>query len=269
MQTALITGASFGIGAAFAQELASHQVNLVLVARSQAKLQQLAETFTATYGVQVRVIVQDLTELDAAAQVFTAVQQQGQQIDLLVNNAGIGDYGRFSERSHQQQSNIVKLNVLALVELTHLFLPGMQQRGCGGIINVSSISAFQPIPYLAVYSASKTFILHFSQALWAENKSTGVRILAVCPGPTKTDFFSKAEMDISSELMGAQTYEMPEDVAQEALQALAAGKSTLVTGGWRNRAIANANRLAPRELLLNVLEKQFRPQASQSESPER
>ncbi len=265
MQTALITGASFGIGAAFAQELASRQVNLVLVARSAEKLQQLAETFTANYGVQVRVIVQDLTQPDAATEVFTAVQRQG--IDLLVNNAGIGDYGRFSERSHQQQANIIKLNVLALVELTHLFLPGMQQRGCGDIINVSSISAFQPIPYLAAYSASKAFILHFSQALWAENISTGVRILVVCPGPTKTDFFAKAEMDISSELMGAQTYETPEDVVKAALQALAAGKSTLVTGGWRNRAIANANRIAPRELLLNVLERRFRPQP-QPESPE-
>jgi len=265
MQTALITGASFGIGAAFAQELASRQVNLVLVARSAAKLQQLAETFTADYGVQVQVIVQDLTQPDAAVEVFAAVQQG---IDLLVNNAGIGDYGQFSGRSHQQQANLVKLNVLALVELTHLFLPGMQQRGSGGIINVSSISAFQPIPYLAAYSASKVFILHFSQALWAENKSTGVRILVVCPGPTKTDFFAKAEIDISSELMGAQTYETPEDVVKAALQALAAGQSTLVTGGWRNRAIANANRLAPRELLLNVLEKRFRPQP-QRQSPER
>lgn len=259
MQTALITGASAGIGEAFAHELAARQMNLVLVARSQAKLIRLAEDLQAKFGIQVEVVAQDLTEPDAPAQVFEVVKQQGQVIDLLINNAGFGDYGPFAERSLQEQSGMVKLNVLALVELTHLFLAGMQQRRSGGIINVSSISGFQPIPYLSVYSASKAFILYFSEALWAENRSKGVKILALCPGPTKTDFFSRAEMEQNVKLMEQQTYEDPQDLVQNALKALAAGKSWLVTGSLRNHAIVNANRLAPRQLLVQALEKQFRP----------
>ncbi len=266
MQTALITGASAGIGLAFAQELASRQTNLVLVARSKTKLQRLAATLQNQFSVRVTVIVQDLTQPEAVTQVFKTVQQQGQQIDLLVNNAGGGDYGPFAERSRQRQSDIIKLNILALVELTHLFLPEMQQRGSGAIINLSSTSAFQAVPYLATYSASKAFVLHFSEALWVENKSKGVKILAVCPGPTKTDFFTSAEMDLHSVLMESQTYETAEDVVQEALKALAAGRSNVVTGGLRNRVVVNANRLVPRELLMRGLEKEFRPQPK-PESP--
>lgn len=265
MQTALITGASSGIGAAFAQELASRQTNLILVARTEAKLQKLAAALQDQFGVQVSVIVQDLTQPDAPAQVFETVSQQGQEIDLLINNAGIGDYGEFAGRSPQRQSDIIKLNILALVELTHWFLPQMQQRGAGGIINLASTSAFQPVPYLSAYAATKAFVLHFSEALWAENKAKGVNILAVCPGPTQTDFFTSAQMDTHSALMEGQTYETAEDVVQAALSALAAGKSNVVTGGLRNQILANANRLAPRELLMRALEKQFRPPSPRPE----
>ena len=146
MQTALITGASLGIGAAFAHELAARQSNLILVARSEAKLQQLATALQTEFGIEARVVVQDLTQPAAATEVFEIVQQQGWVVDLLVNDAGMGDYGMFSQRSLKQRSKIVKLNVVALLELTHLFLAGMQQRRYGGIINLSSISAFQPIP---------------------------------------------------------------------------------------------------------------------------
>jgi short-subunit dehydrogenase len=257
MQTALITGASLGIGAAFAQELAARQTNLILVARSEDKLQQQAENLQTKFGIQVKVIVQDLTQLDASSQIFELVK--GEAIDLLVNNAGIGDYGPFAERSLERQSAIVKLNILALVEMTHLFLPGMQQRGSGGIINLSSISAFQSIPYLAAYAASKAFVLHFSEALWAENKAKGVQVMALCPGPIHTGFFAQAEMEGNTRLMARQSYEDPEDVVKKALKALAEGRSNLVTGGLRNHAIVNANRLAPRELLVRALEKEFRP----------
>ncbi len=261
MQTALITGASAGIGEAFAKELASRQTNLVLVARSQDKLTRLAEDLQTKFGIQVNVVAQDLIQLDAPIKVFEIVKQQGQVIDLLINNAGLGDYGPFAERSLERQSAIVKLNILATVEMTHLFLPGMQQRGSGGIINLSSISAFQSIPYLAVYAASKAFVLHFSEALWAENKAKGVQVMALCPGPTHTDFFAEAEMERNAALMARQSYESPEDVVKKALEALAEGRSNLITGGFRNHAIVNANRLAPRELLVRELEKEFRPQA--------
>ncbi len=261
MQTALITGASAGIGAAFARELAAGQTNLVMVARSEEKLLKLSSTLETEFGIQTTVIVQDLTQPDAPSQIYETVKQQGLEIDLLINNAGIGDYGAFSQRSPQRQSAIVKLNVMALVEITALFLPTMQARGSGGIINVSSLAGFQPIPYLATYSASKAFVLRFSEALWAENQSTGVKVMALCPGPTTTDFFAEAEMDRNSALMESQSYETPEAVVKKGLEALAAGRSHLVTGGLRNQAIVNASRLAPRELLVKGLEKQFRPPA--------
>lgn len=257
MQTALITGASAGIGAAFAQELAARQTNLILVARSGEKLRQQSEDLQTKFGIQVEVIAQDLTQPGAPGRVFQAVEQV---VDLLINNAGVGDYGVFAERSLERQLAIIKLNVLALVEMTHLFLPAMQQRGTGGIINLSSISAFQSIPYLAVYAASKAFILHFSEALWAENKAKGVQVMALCPGPVHTGFFVEAEIERNLELMKRQTYEDSQDVVRKALKALAEGRSNLVTGGLRNQAIVNANRLAPRELLVQALEKEFRPQ---------
>lgn len=259
MQTALITGASAGIGAAFAYTLAERQTNLVLVARSEAKLQKLSADLEQQFEIQAKVIVQDLTQPGAAAQVFEAVNQQGLAIDLLINNAGVGDYGPFAQRSPQRQADIVKLNVLALVEMTSLFLPPMQKRGSGGIINVGSIAGFQPIPYLATYSASKAFVLRFSEALWAENKDKGVKVMALCPGPTTTDFFTQAEMDSNTALMAQQSYETPESVVKAGLAALAAGKSHLVTGSIKNQIIVNASRMAPREFLAKMLEKQFRP----------
>ncbi len=259
MQTALITGASSGIGAAFARELAAREYNLVLVARSEAKLQQLVTELEPSHGVQIQVIVQDLTQPDAAGQIYAAIAELGLTLDLLVNNAGCGDYGEFAQRSFQQQSDIVKLNVLAVVEMTHLFLPQMQQRQSGGIINVGSLAGFQPIPYLAVYSASKAFILRFSEALWAENKSRGVQIMALCPGPTQTNFFAAANMEHNAKLMAAQSYEDPREVVRLGLKALAEGRSHLVTGGWQNHLLVNASRLAPREVLAEKLEVHFRP----------
>jgi uncharacterized protein len=259
MHTALITGASAGIGAAFAYELAAQQANLVLVARSEDKLKKLAADLEDQFGTHATIIVQDLTQLGAAAQVYRAIDQQGLEIDLLINNAGIGDYGPFAQRALQRQSDIVKLNVLALVEMTSLFLPPMQQRGSGGIINVGSIAGFQPIPYLATYAASKAFVLRFSEALWAESREHGVKVMALCPGPTTTDFFAQAEMDSNSALMASQSYETAESVAKAGLAALAAGKSHLVTGSLKNQILVNASRMAPREFLAKMLEKRFRP----------
>ncbi|WP_208345859.1 SDR family NAD(P)-dependent oxidoreductase, partial [Aetokthonos hydrillicola] len=189
MSTALITGASGGIGQAFAEELAAQNINLVLVSRSEEKLNQLAQQLQAQYKIQVDAIVKDLTEPSATQVVYDTVQAKGLRIDLLINNAGFGDYGDFAERDGERQLKIIQLNIIALVDLTHKFLPEMRQRRSGGIINLSSLSGFQPIPYLSVYAASKAFILSFSQALWAENRDYGVRVLVVCPGPVDTNFF--------------------------------------------------------------------------------
>lgn len=252
MATALITGASAGIGAIFAQELAARQTNLVLVARSEAKLQQLAQQLQDKYNIQVEFLVQDLTEPAAAKAVFDAVTQKGLTIDLLINNAGFGEYGSFAELNGERQVKMVQLNILALVDLTHQFLPEMRQRRSGSIINMSSTAAFQPMPYFSVYAASKAFVLSFSEALWAENSSYGVRVLAVCPGPTETNFFQEAGFPQSLASVAAQNYTPAAVVVREALQALEKNQSTLVPGAIANQLVANLHRFLPRETLASL-----------------
>ncbi|AFY35531.1 SDR family oxidoreductase [Calothrix sp. PCC 7507] len=257
MSTALITGASGGIGKAFAQKLAARQTNLVLVARSEEKLNQLAQELQEKYKIRVDVIVKDLTETNAANAVFDVTKSQGLTIDLLINNAGFGDYGDFAERDGERQVKMVQLNILALVDLTHQFLPLMRQRRSGSIINVSSIAAFQPIPYLSVYAASKAFVLSFSESLWAENRQYGVRILVACPGPTETDFFTEA--DFPQSFTGKTSkISTPEEVVNDTLNALERGDSTVVSGSFLSKIITNLSRFVPRETLVSILEKQFK-----------
>ncbi|GAB1541512.1 SDR family oxidoreductase [Scytonema sp. NUACC21] len=257
MPTALITGASGGIGKAFAEELAARNTNLVLVARSEEKLKHLAAHLQEKHNIQVDIIVADLTESGATDTVFNTVKQKGLTIDMLINNAGFGDYGDFAERDGARQVKIVQLNIIALVDLTHKFLQGMRQRRSGSIINVSSLSAFQPIPYISVYSASKAFILNFSQALWAENKPYGVRVLVVCPGPVETNFFVEAKFP---QALAAQTSGMStsEEVVRLSLKALERGDSTAVIGGFTTHFISKLSRFVPRKTLLFFLEKQFK-----------
>lgn len=258
MTTALVTGASSGIGEIFARELASKKTDLVLVARSQDKLDQLATELSSKYKIKTLVIAQDLTEVQARQLVFDTVQAQGLTIDLLINNAGFGDYGAFSDRPLSKQLAMVQLNISAVVELTGLFLPLMQQRGDGAIINLSSIAGFQPIPYMSVYAATKAFILNFSEALWVENKDLGVRILAVCPGPTESKFYDRADFPDNATGLNGMTMASAEKVVQESLKALDKGQSTLVAGGFANQIIVNLPRLVPRDLLVSVVGKQFK-----------
>ncbi|MEA5565825.1 SDR family oxidoreductase [Anabaena sp. UHCC 0399] len=256
MSTALITGASGGIGRAFAQELAARQTNLVLVARSEAKLHQLAQELQEQYKIQVDVIVKDLTEVDATAAVFDITKTKGLTIDLLINNAGFGDYGDFAKSDRDRQVKMVQLNVLALVDLTHKFLPLMRQRGSGNIINVASITAFQPIPYLSVYAATKAFIVSFSEALWAENREYGVRVLVTCPGPTETEFFTEANFppalaETTNKVMTS------EEVVRHSLKALETGEPTLIVSDFSTQLRSLVARLVPRKTLLSMLAKHF------------
>jgi hypothetical protein len=260
MSTALITGASSGIGAVFAQELAQRKIDLVLVARSKDKLDLLAEQLRSQHQIQVDVLVQDLTVPGAATTVFEAVTQKNIAIDLLINNAGFGDYGLFSESSLTKQLEMIQLNISTLVELTYRFLPQMQQRGSGSIINLSSMAAFQPIPYMSVYAATKAFVLSFSEALWAENQEKGVKVLAVCPGPTKTNFFDIAGFArLATGASQHQSATSPEAVVQEALQALEVDNSTVVPGGLSNQLVVNLSRFLPRDLVVKIVEQRFRP----------
>ena len=257
MLTALITGASAGIGKCFAEKLAANGTNLVLVARSGAKLAQLGQKIQEKYKVEVEIIVQDLTELDASTNIFNITQVKKLTIDLLVNNAGFGNYGEFAQTDEEQQIKMLQLNILALVHLTHKYLPLMQMRKMGSIINISSISGFQPIPYFSVYAATKAFVLHFSEALWAENKHYGVRVLAVCPGPTDTNFFAVADLPMDV-VKKANSISTPEQVVNDALNSLEKGKSVTVSGGFVNQAIVNISRFLPREMTVNILSKLFR-----------
>lgn len=259
MTTALITGASSGIGEEFAKQLAAKETDLILVARSQEKLEKLASKLQQQHSVNAEVIVQDLTEPAAGKIVFESIQQKGLTVDLLINNAGFGDYGDFSDRDLTKQLAMIQLNIMAVTELTGLFLPLMKQRGHGAIVNLSSIAGFQPLPYMSVYAATKAFILSFTESLWAENKNTGVRILAVCPGPTESDFFDKADFPDSMAESQSKLMTPPKDVVAEALKALNKGQSNIVTGGLPNQIIVNLPRFAPRDLLVNVVEKQFKP----------
>ncbi|MGL5832962.1 MAG: SDR family NAD(P)-dependent oxidoreductase, partial [Waterburya sp.] len=258
MTTALITGASSGIGEAFARELASRNNNLVLVARSQDKLEKLATELNRAYQIKTTVITQDLTINAAGKIVFEAIQAQGLTIDTLINNAGFGDYGAFGDRPLSKMMEMVQLNITAVVELTGLFLPSMQERKNGTIINVSSIAGFQPIPYMSVYAATKAFVLNFSEALWAENQSLGIKILAVCPGPTESEFYDRADFPKTATALKSMTLASSEKVVQESLKALNKRQSTVVTGGLGNQVIVNLPRLIPRDLLVNVVGKQFK-----------
>ncbi|MEO0434235.1 MAG: SDR family oxidoreductase [Cyanobacteria bacterium J06656_5] len=259
MKTALITGASSGIGAEFARQLAAKKLDLVLVARSQDKLNHLAEELGQQYGVRANVIVQDLTQPGASLSVARQVETLGLAIDLLINNAGFGDYGPFVESVLDQQTSMIQLNISALVELTHVFLPTMLERRQGGIINVSSIAGFQPMPYWSVYAASKAFVLSFSEALWAEVKEKRVKVLALCPGPTESKFFDVAKVPSNSDMSSSlNQLDSVENVVKSALTALESGQPNVVTGGVMTQIIANLPRLLPRDVLVDLVEKQFR-----------
>lgn len=260
MTTALITGASSGIGEEFARQLAEKKTDLILVARTQDKLEKLASDLQQQYSINAEVIVRDLTTPAAGKTVFDLVQQKGLIVDLLINNAGFGDYGEFCDRNLTKQMSMIQLNINVLTELTGLFLPAMKARGNGGIINISSIAGFQPLPYMSVYAATKAFVLSFTEALWAENKDSGVHILAVCPGATESDFFKVAEFpDSFAESQNkAVNLTSATEVVEASLKALDRGKSTIVTGGLANQIIVNIPRFVPRDFLVSAVEKQFK-----------
>lgn len=260
MKTALVTGASLGIGATFAQALAKRKYNLILVARSQEKLEQLAQQLETDHQITTEVITQDLTLPNASQTVFDTVTAKGIQVDLLVNNAGFGDYGLFAETSLNKQLEMIQVNIAALTALTHLFLTPMRTRKEGGIINIASIAGFQPIPYMSVYAATKAFVLSFSEALWAENQDAGITVSCICPGPTETEFFKAANFPTSSATESAKNNNAsPEEVVETALEGFEKKQATVITGGVVNQVIATLPRLLPREALVSVVGKQFRP----------
>ncbi|QIS16326.1 SDR family NAD(P)-dependent oxidoreductase [Nocardia arthritidis] len=188
-KTALVTGASSGIGAEFAAALVARGDAVILVARSADRLEAVAAQLRSRYHGEVHVIAQDLTEPDAAERIANELAARSISIDILVNSAGFGSAGRFEELSADGEQAQLMVNVVALAALTRRLVPGMLTRGAGEIINVASTAAFQPAPYFATYAAGKAFVLNFSLALWSEYRGRGIKVLAVCPGPTETAFF--------------------------------------------------------------------------------
>ena len=255
-KTALITGASSGIGEAFADILAVRGMNLVLVARSKDKLRVMAQELSEQHGIRAEVIPVDLCREGAAQEVFRRTQELGISVDLLVNNAGFGTYGHFEALDTEREHEEIMLNVTALVDLTHNFLPAMAERKDGGVINVSSIAAFQPVPYQAVYGASKSFVLSFSLALWGEYRKHGVRVVALCPGPTATNFFTVLGADNVPQV--GDNPHTPEAVVMAGLRALEQGRPYAVEG-QRNAFGAQVTHMTPLALITRVFERVMRP----------
>lgn len=252
--TIMVTGASSGIGLAFADALAARGANLILVARSGDKLNELARALALRNGIQAHALVADLTEAGAANDVHARACALGLTPDILINNAGFATHGQFEALPLERQLDEISLNCKAVVELSHAVLPAMLGQGEGAIINVASTAALQPLPYMAIYGATKAFVLSFSEALWQEYRARGVRVLAVCPGATDTAFF-----DVVGAVEAGVGKRMPADtVVRASLQALDRGLSHVVPGA-ANRLLGCLPRMLPRQAILQIVANMLRP----------
>lgn len=248
--TALVTGASGGIGEELARLFAADGHSLVLVARSRDKLERLAGKLQDKHHVAARVLASDLARAESPREIFAELEGAGVSIDALVNNAGFGSYGLFAETDLKQELEMLQVNVVALTHLTKLFLPAMLARRRGYVMNVASTAAFQPGPLMAVYYASKAYVLSLSEALSNECEGTGVRVSALCPGPTETGFVAAAGMGDSKlfdrAVMDART------VAVAGYRGLLAGKPVVIPG-LRNSLLARSIGFFPRGLVTKVV----------------
>jgi short-subunit dehydrogenase len=251
-KTALITGASFGIGLELARIFARAGHNLVLVARSADKLRQLASELERAHSTLSLILSTDLTEPGAPAYVLDQTTRAGIVVDVLVNNAGSGQYGPFADSDLEECLRQIQLNVTALTHLTRLYLPGMLERKSGRILNVASTAAFQPGPLMAVYFATKVYVLHFSEAIANELRGTGVTVTCLCPGATATEFHKRAhatEMNLLR--MGSMD---ARKVAEDGYRAMIAGKPVVISG-FKNWLVAQSVRFGPRRVVTAIARK--------------
>jgi uncharacterized protein len=254
MKYTLITGASGGIGEAFARRLAAEGHNLFLVARSEDKLDALCAELSSKHKIDTRYLVADLIDVDSDVAVFEEAERLGLEIDWLINNAGFGSMGDFAMLDLERELEMIELNITAVVALTHHFLGPMRERKRGTIINVSSGASFQPIPFFATYSATKAFVTSFTEAIAEENRPFGIEILALCPGTTDTGFFEASGIKDPIKMKGVQT---SDQVVDAALKAVERGK-TKVVSGWVNYLIAAAVNIVPNALITRVMAKPLR-----------
>lgn len=251
MTTALITGASNGIGLELAKIFASKKTNLVLVARSENKLKSLGQELSDKYNLQCYVYACDLSIPDQANKVYEFCKQNNIQVTYLINNAGFGDYTPFQESKLNMQEEMINLNILTLTKLTHLFLQDMISKRAGGIMNIASTAAFMPGPYMSVYFASKAYVLSFSEALSAELEGTGVNVTAICPGPTQSQFFVNASAENSNMTKG-RSMPSAEEVATFAYDRFMR-KDAVAIHGVTNKMMATLVRFFPRGLVRKMV----------------
>ncbi len=252
-KTALVTGASAGIGKAFARGLAAEGCDLVLVARREQALQALCGELSASHGITAHAVAQDLSVADAAPQLGAKVAALGVEVDILVNNAGFGTYGPFETLDVQRELAMVNLNCALPVALTHQYLPGMLERGRGAVIVLASVAGTMPVPYMSTYSATKAFDRYFAESLYGELRGRGIDVLAVLPGDTSTEFKQTSNLD--------KTFPVPvrtaDDVVATALGAL--GHKPSVTDGVFNKASAVSAGWLPRKVLVAAGKRLFAP----------
>ena len=247
--TALITGASSGLGAEFASRLAARGSNLVLVARRADRLEELAKELRAEHGVAVTVLPMDLGRAGVGKELLEEMATRGITVDTLINNAGFGTRAPLVEEDPEVIASEIALNVAALVDITRAFMPGMLSSGKGALVNVASTAAFQPIPGMAVYGATKAFVLSFTEAVAHEAKSSGLRVLALCPGATRTEFFDV----LGSESAAVGRMQTSAQVVETALKALGRpGTPASVVSGWANRIAAGLAQRLPRALVVGI-----------------
>jgi short-subunit dehydrogenase len=259
LSTALITGASSGLGEHFAYALGREHYDLVLTARREDRLAAVAERARSAGAGVVRVVRADLAQHETPAALHQQLTTDGVQVDYLVNNAGFGTTGRFNLLPLERELEEIELNVTSLVALTRLFLPAMVERQRGTVINVASTAAFQPTPYMATYGATKAFVLSFSEAVAAELRGTGVTVMALCPGPVRTEF---------QKVAGAERMRFPsfmwteaERVVNEGIAAAASGRSLCVAGAINN-AMVIASKFTPRNLTTFISGTLMRPSST-------
>lgn len=254
MKATLITGASGGIGEAFARRLAEEGHNLVLVARSEDKLRHLCDDLGKQHRITANFVAIDLTDFEADNQLFEETEKSGIEVDWLINNAGFGSMGDFAKLELDRELQMIDLNISCLVALTHRYLAKMRKRKSGTIINVSSAAGFQPVPFMATYGATKAFVTSFSEAIAEENRPYGIQVLALCPGSTETNFHAAANIDRALSFKGQET---PEQVVETAMKAVGTGRTKIVSG-WTNWLVASGVNFLPNSLITRVMGKGMR-----------
>jgi uncharacterized protein len=242
-ETVLITGASSGIGLSLAREFAAHGHPLVLTAPIASELRDIATDIGKSFGVNVRTLAKDFETISASEEIFAELAADRIPVEILVNNAGLGQRGKFWETPLDRDISMLRVNIEAVVRMTKLFLPVMVKRGHGRILNTASLAGFEPGPTLAVYHATKAFVLSFTEAIATELEDTAVTVTALCPGPVDTDFFPKADM-VDTQIFQRGNVEAPQEVARAAYKAVMAGERIIVPGGT-NKVAAFSRRLLP------------------------